>query len=57
VTILAHQGGWDEVLWFILPALAGWWAIRWAGTRATERAEEAKRAAAARGEDDPTESG
>ncbi len=43
---LAHQGGWDEVLWFLLPALAGWWAIRWAGRRAEERAEDAKRAAA-----------
>lgn len=44
-TVLAHQGGWDEVLWFLLPALGGWWAIRWAGQRATARAEEGKRAA------------
>ena len=39
--ILLHQGGWDEILMFALPALATIWLLRRAERRA--RAEAAKR--------------
>ena len=28
--IIAHQGGWDELLIFIVPVIAMLWALRWA---------------------------
>ncbi|WKZ83684.1 MAG: hypothetical protein QY307_05435 [Acidimicrobiia bacterium] len=41
--MIAHQGGWDEILWFLLPVLLvlGW--VRWAERTARRRrdAEEA----------------
>ncbi len=39
---LAHQYGWDEVLWFAAPALLGWLGLRWANQRATAAEAEAK---------------
>ncbi len=39
MSLLLHQGGWDEVLMFIVPALLGWWALRWAERRARSRTE------------------
>ncbi len=32
--LLAHQGGWDELLLFAVPALLGVGALRWAEKRA-----------------------
>jgi cbb3-type cytochrome oxidase subunit 3 len=42
--VLLHQGGWDEILMFALPALATIWLLR--------RAERRARADAARREQD-----
>ena len=36
--LLAHQGGWDEILMFAVPALAAIYGLRWAERRARERA-------------------
>ncbi len=36
---LAHQGGWDEILWFVVPAGLAVLALRWAERRARRRAE------------------
>ena len=33
MTILAHQGGWDEILLFALPVLAVLFLLRWAERR------------------------
>lgn len=38
--VFAHQGGWDEVLMFAVPALLGWWALRWAERRAKAKKAE-----------------
>jgi hypothetical protein len=47
--LLAHQGGWDELLWFSAPIVAvfAWvrWAERKARTRAAQRSAEAGAAA------------
>ena len=32
--LLAHQGGWDEVLYFAVPAVLAILAVRWAERRA-----------------------
>lgn len=39
--VLAHQGGWDEILMFAVPVALGWWAIKAAEKRSRRRAEEA----------------
>ncbi|MGZ8753969.1 MAG: hypothetical protein ACXW15_02155 [Acidimicrobiia bacterium] len=46
--VLAHQGGWDEVLYVAVPALALLYALRKAELRARANAEarEAEQAAA-----------
>lgn len=38
-TLLAHQGGWDEILYLVVPAVLviGW--LRWAERRARRRRE------------------
>lgn len=38
---LAHQGGWDEFLYFVVPVALGLWALRRAEKRARARAEAA----------------
>lgn len=32
-TIFAHGGGWDELLYFVVPVIAAIAAIRWATSR------------------------
>lgn len=34
---LAHQGGWDELLWFAVPILIVLSGVRWAERRARRR--------------------
>jgi hypothetical protein len=34
---LAHQGGWDELMYIGVPAVLAIVAIRWAGNRAARR--------------------
>lgn len=46
--LYAHQGGWDEILMFGVPALAAIVGLRWAERRARRQAQED---AAAGGED------
>ncbi len=38
--LLAHQGGWDEALWFLVPAVAALLVIRWAERRARRRDDD-----------------
>ena len=38
--ILAHQGGWDEVLLFAVPAIGAVLLVRWAEKRARRKREE-----------------
>ena len=38
--LLAHQGGWDELAYLIVPAVLALGWVRWAGRRARIRAEE-----------------
>lgn len=37
---LAHQGGWDEALWFLVPVLVGLIGVRWAVWRANRRRDQ-----------------
>lgn len=37
--LLAHQGGWDELLIFAVPALGAILGLRWAEKRAKRRAQ------------------
>ncbi len=37
--ILAHQGGWDEILYLAVPAVAVILWVRWAERRARERSD------------------
>ncbi len=37
---MAHQGGWDEVICFLVPVVAALFALRWAEKRARRRAEQ-----------------
>lgn len=37
IEIVAHQGGWDEVLWFGTPVVLVVLWVRWAERRARER--------------------
>jgi uncharacterized membrane protein len=50
MSLLAHQGGWDEILWFSLPALAVLWWVRRAERSAREREERRKAATMLRDE-------
>ncbi|HEX9854138.1 MAG TPA: hypothetical protein VGC47_02385 [Acidimicrobiia bacterium] len=34
--VVAHQGGWDEVLYIVVPVLAALLAVRWAERRRRE---------------------
>ncbi len=36
--LVAHQGGWDELMWFVVPVIAVLTWVRWAGRRARVRA-------------------
>jgi hypothetical protein len=40
VWVLAHQGGWDELLWFSLPVVIVMVWLRWAEKRARDRQAE-----------------
>ncbi len=40
LTLLGHQGGWDEVLYFVVPVLAVVAWVRWAEKRARRRRED-----------------
>lgn len=35
--VLAHQGGWDELAYLVVPAVLGILALRWAEKRAIRR--------------------
>ena len=43
--LLAHQGGWDEILMFLIPAGLAVYGLRWAERRARDRADEDSKAA------------
>ena len=43
---LAHQGGWDEILYLAIPAIGVIFWVRWAEKKARRRAEEDEPAAA-----------
>jgi hypothetical protein len=40
VHILAHQGGWDEILWFAGPIIVVMLWVRWAERKARSRARD-----------------
>jgi hypothetical protein len=40
---LAHQGGWDELLWFAAPIVAVFAWVRWAERKARTRAVDDSR--------------
>jgi hypothetical protein len=40
VPVVAHQGGWDEVLIFGIPVVLAIGAVRWAEKRARARRED-----------------
>ena len=44
--MLAHQGGWDELLWFAAPILLVMLWVRWAERKARNRAGRAGESAA-----------
>lgn len=37
ISVLAHQGGWDEFALFVIPAVAAILLVRWAERRARQR--------------------
>ena len=39
-TMLAHQGGWDEILYFAVPAALAIYGLRWAERRARRRVHD-----------------
>ena len=41
--VLAHQGGWDEILYIIVPVALIVVGVRWAEARARRRAQEEER--------------
>lgn len=41
--VLAHQGGWDEVLLFAVPVGLALWAVRYAERRSRRRDREQDR--------------
>ena len=40
IPVLAHQGGWDEVIYFAVPVVLAILAVRWAERRARRRADD-----------------
>ncbi len=38
--LLAHQGGWDEIALFVIPAVVAILVIRWAERRAKRRSDD-----------------
>jgi hypothetical protein len=38
--VLAHQGGWDEFLIFVVPVALGMWGLRFTAKRAAQKAKE-----------------
>ena len=45
VTMLAHQGGWDEIAWFAIPIVLVLTWVRWAERASRARREEKEGAA------------
>ncbi|MBA2336996.1 MAG: hypothetical protein H0V96_04435 [Acidimicrobiia bacterium] len=43
--LLAHQGGWDEILLFVGPVALAIWGVRWAERRAKARRDAGGEAA------------
>jgi len=41
LSFLAHQGGWDELMWFTVPVVLVLTWVRWAEKRAELRKSEA----------------
>lgn len=41
--VIAHQGGWDEILMFLVPVALGIWALRHAEKKSRLAAEEKER--------------
>jgi hypothetical protein len=39
--VVAHQGGWDEILYMVVPVAAALMAVRWAERRRGAREEDA----------------
>lgn len=37
--VIAHEGGWDEILMFAIPVALGVWALRYTERKARRRAE------------------
>ncbi len=35
--LIAHQGGWDEILLFVAPVVLAFFGVRWAERRIRER--------------------
>jgi len=53
--LLAHQGGWDEILYLVVPALGVILWVRWAERRARARAGNTAESATSIAEDsEPT---
>jgi hypothetical protein len=42
VNLLAHQGAWDEVLYFVVPAIAVIVWVRWAEKRARAKPDSSE---------------
>ena len=52
LTLLGHQGGWDEVLYFVVPVLAVVAWVRWAEKRARRRRASEEEASEAGADDE-----
>jgi hypothetical protein len=39
--LIAHQGGWDEILLFVAPVVLAFFGIRWAERRIRDRRDTA----------------
>jgi hypothetical protein len=39
--LIAHQGGWDEILLFVAPVVVAFFGIRWAERRIRDRPDTA----------------
>jgi hypothetical protein len=39
--LIAHQGGWDEILLFVAPVVLAFFGVRWAERRIRERRDTA----------------
>ena len=50
--VFAHQGGWDEFLYFSVPVVLGFFGLRYSEKKAKAKAEAAKQAASGQDPDD-----